>query len=169
MAKQCDLLFQEDPIRIFDALEIFEPDLIILDLNLPRLSGFDLIKLLQEDPAFEKIPIMVFSQHHDVESQKLAYRLGAQHFLAKPCRPSQLFKGAVLFARMAIKVGREPVKRYVMKQVKRRLAEQIDHCEAHSTLRHAAAVHERRSQFDPDRVAGRSIMASVAGGWPVSD
>jgi PleD family two-component response regulator len=161
LGKHCDLIFQSDPLLTFDALELFEPDLVILELILPCLSGFDLMHFMRSESALQSIPIMVFSSAHDVENQKLAYRLGATHFLAKPCRPSQLFKGAVLIARRAL--GHCQAKRLELEEVRQALARRATRQHHHPFLE-AAAAHERhrngKLHFQ------RSIIASVVNKRP---
>lgn len=161
LGKHCDLIFQLDPLLTFDALELFEPDLVILELILPCLSGYALMHFMQSESALQSIPIMVFSSVHDVESQKLAYRLGATHFLAKPCRSSQLFKGAVLIARQAL--GHCQPKRLEMEEVKQELAKRAVSPHHHPFLE-AAAAHERHG--NNKHLIQRSILASVANKRP---
>lgn len=167
LEKLCDLLFRTDPLTVFDTLELFEPDLIIFDLELPYLSGFELLSLIKSEPAFAFIPVMVFSATHDVESQKLAYRLGALHFQTKPCRPSQLFKGACMFARIACDqriCDHRPAKRLPPEQVRQALEERAGRTPTHPLLAAALAAHERRQNGEPR--AERSILASVVSRHP---
>jgi CheY-like chemotaxis protein len=159
LGRHCDLVFQNDPLHLFDALEVFEPDLIILELELPRLSGFELINLIQGEPAFKSIPIMVFSVRHELEDQKLAYRLGASHFQAKPARPSQLFKGAAMFVRLMSR-PRLP-KQCPMEEVPRRLVERQAQHRIHPLLDQVMNV--QKHQYEVGRPGERSILASIAG------
>lgn len=60
------------------------PDLILLDLMLPKLSGFDVCKLLKTDNATWRIPIVIMSTLADPESRQRATEAGADFFIPKP-------------------------------------------------------------------------------------
>ncbi len=60
-----------------------KPDLILLDLLLPDMSGFDILKELRDDSAFKKTPIVVFSNLGEEKDIKQATDLGATAFLIK--------------------------------------------------------------------------------------
>lgn len=60
------------------------PDLILLDLMLPKLSGFDVCKLLKTDNLTWRIPVVIMSTLTDAESRTRAQESGADHFIAKP-------------------------------------------------------------------------------------
>lgn len=61
-----------------------KPDLILLDLMLPKLSGFEVCKLLKTDDATWRIPVVVLSTLTDRESRLRAQEAGADHFIGKP-------------------------------------------------------------------------------------
>ena len=60
------------------------PDLILLDLMLPKLSGFEVCKLLKTDNITWRIPIVIMSTLTDAESRERAKEAGADHFIPKP-------------------------------------------------------------------------------------
>jgi diguanylate cyclase (GGDEF)-like protein len=66
------------------------PDLILLDLGLPDLSGFEVIHLLKEDPATRSIPVIFVSATASVEAKVRALDLGAVDFVTKPFDPIEL-------------------------------------------------------------------------------
>ncbi len=61
-----------------------KPDLILLDLMLPKLSGFEVCKLLKTDNITWRIPIVIMSTLTDAESRERAKEAGADHFIPKP-------------------------------------------------------------------------------------
>ena len=61
-----------------------KPDLVLLDLMLPKLSGFEVCKLLKSDNATWRIPIVIMSTLSDAESRERASAAGADHFIPKP-------------------------------------------------------------------------------------
>jgi signal transduction histidine kinase/CheY-like chemotaxis protein len=74
-----------------DALEkirINKPDLIILDVMMPEMNGFDLAAILKNDPQTMDIPIIVLSI---VQDKARGYRIGVDRYLTKPIDTAQLF------------------------------------------------------------------------------
>ena len=60
-----------------------EPDLILLDMIIPKISGSDLLQRLQKDSTTAKIPVVVFSSLNNVEGIKQAMDAGASEYLSK--------------------------------------------------------------------------------------
>ncbi len=67
-----------------------EIDLVITDLVMPEMDGFELIKRLKERPDLRELPILVTTGLADLESVRKAASLGCSHYLLKPVSPSQL-------------------------------------------------------------------------------
>jgi DNA-binding response OmpR family regulator len=60
-----------------------KPDLILLDLILPRKDGFEVLKELKEDEATKEIPVIVLTNLEDIQSVEKAIELGATTYLVK--------------------------------------------------------------------------------------
>ena len=60
------------------------PDMLILDLKMPRVSGFDVLQWLNEHPDYRVIPAIVWSASADRRDVKHAFCLGAHAYLCKP-------------------------------------------------------------------------------------
>jgi DNA-binding response OmpR family regulator len=60
-----------------------KPDLILLDLILPRKDGFEVLKELKEDENTKEIPVIVLTNLEDIESVEKAIELGATTYLVK--------------------------------------------------------------------------------------
>jgi CheY-like chemotaxis protein len=60
------------------------PQLILLDLKMPRVSGFDLLAWLRSEVAFQKVPVIVLTSSNHESDIKRAYDLGANSYLVKP-------------------------------------------------------------------------------------
>jgi len=67
-----------------------EPNLIILDLKMPGPSGFDVLRWLRAQPPYLRVPVIVLSGSMWPGDIEEAYRLGANSYLVKPCRRSDL-------------------------------------------------------------------------------
>ena len=64
------------------------PDLVISDVHMPRMSGFDMIRILKSEPAMKDIPVIFLSVDTAVRSE--GEDLGAIEYLAKPYKPASL-------------------------------------------------------------------------------
>ena len=60
------------------------PDVILMDLNMPRLSGLELLDILKEDPQLQHIPVIVLTTSDARADQERAHTLGARAFVTKP-------------------------------------------------------------------------------------
>ncbi|MEH2240119.1 response regulator [Nostoc sp.] len=74
----------------FSTIEKFEPDLILLDLKLPDIDGYSLLKKVQHKPDLSKIPIIVVSAFAFKADQELALSLGARRYFVKPFKLKDL-------------------------------------------------------------------------------
>ena len=60
------------------------PNLIILDLNIPRKTGHELLAIIKEDPHLRRIPVIVMSSSHSDEDIRNSYELQANCYIPKP-------------------------------------------------------------------------------------
>ncbi|MBN3939828.1 MAG: response regulator [Nostoc sp.] len=74
----------------FSTIEKFEPDLMLLDLKLPDIDGYSLLKQVQQKPDLSKIPIIVVSAFAFKADQELALSLGACSYFVKPLKLKDL-------------------------------------------------------------------------------
>lgn len=61
-----------------------KPDIILLDLMLPKLDGYKVCRLLKFDERYKHIPIMILSARTQEGDQALAHEMGANQFITKP-------------------------------------------------------------------------------------
>jgi len=61
-----------------------KPDLIILDLMLPKLDGYKVCRMLKFDERYKKIPIMMFTARVQEQDKKLGQEVGADDYITKP-------------------------------------------------------------------------------------
>jgi CheY-like chemotaxis protein len=66
------------------------PALVLLDLKLPRLSGFDVLKWIRAQPQFTHLPVVVFTSSTREEDVAVAYQTGATAYLIKPATAEEL-------------------------------------------------------------------------------
>ena len=67
-----------------------KPDLIILDLMLPKMDGYKVCGLLKSDSRYSKIPIIMFTARAREEDEALGKELGAEGYITKPFEPKLL-------------------------------------------------------------------------------
>ena len=60
------------------------PDLVILDVMLPRLNGFEVLKLAKADPALKSIPVIILTAKGQQQDRHLAEEIGSDGFMTKP-------------------------------------------------------------------------------------
>lgn len=68
------------------------PDIIFLDLQMPRLTGKDFLQQLNEDSALQKIPVTVLSGQSDLIMKDTYQKIGAQNYICKPNSYKQLIE-----------------------------------------------------------------------------
>jgi len=76
-----------------DAISVLEsesPDVLLLDLVMPEVSGFEILTEVRKNPAFKSLPVIVLTSSDDSNTKLNALQLGASDYLAKPIDPSEL-------------------------------------------------------------------------------
>ncbi|MBU1076869.1 MAG: response regulator [Spirochaetes bacterium] len=66
------------------------PDLILMDWMLPKMSGIDAVKLLRGDPSVMNIPIFMLTARSQVNDIDMAFQAGADNYITKPFNPVKL-------------------------------------------------------------------------------
>ena len=81
---------QTEPLGVLDALDDFSPELILLDLYMPKCNGSEIAAVIRQRNEYAGIPIVFLSGESDKDKQLSAMELGGDDFLTKPIRPSHL-------------------------------------------------------------------------------
>jgi len=100
------------------------PDLILLDVMMPEMSGFDVMSHLQSNPATKEIPVIFLTALTDTQNEEHGLRLGAVDFITKPIRPEIVH--ARIKTQLQAKFARDILKNEnfaLEAEVKRRTAE----------------------------------------------
>ncbi len=85
-----DMRFAEDGLIGLDAARDAVPDAIILDIGLPGLDGWEVLSQLRSEPEMVDIRVLVLTAHAQPEMADRAAAGGADAFMTKPFRPSDL-------------------------------------------------------------------------------
>lgn len=98
-----------DPLETLERLERFKPDLVLMDLYMPNISGMELTAIIRERDQFINTPIVFLSGEQDSEKHFEALSAGGDDFLAKPIRPKFLISAVNNRARRARQLARKRV------------------------------------------------------------
>ena len=80
--------------KLFEILEAILPDLILLDIDMPEMNGYEAIKKLKDDERFTDIPVIFLTAKSDSDSEMEGFDLGAVDYITKP------FSGPLLLKRI---------------------------------------------------------------------
>ncbi len=86
-----------DGKRCLEMMDVERPDLLILDLLMPRMDGFAVIRFLRENPAYDKLPIMVLTTVVEDASRRryeleTGMNMDVQDYIQKPVLPGELIR-----------------------------------------------------------------------------
>ena len=73
-----------DGIDALEKLETFTPDVIILDIEMPRMNGYEFMSVLRSDSARKDIPVVMLTSRASEKHRKKAEELGVNHYMTKP-------------------------------------------------------------------------------------
>ncbi|HUF28256.1 MAG TPA: type II/IV secretion system protein [Gemmatimonadaceae bacterium] len=76
----------EDGVRALDEVDRWAPDVVVLDLDLPRLDGYGVLTHLRARRATAQLPVLVLTANGDEDSEVRVFEYGANDFLSKPLR-----------------------------------------------------------------------------------
>ena len=79
-----------DGAEAMEQVDRHNPDLVLLDLNLPNVDGYTVLERLRAHPRTEHLPVIILSARGDEDNEVKVLRLGATDFLTKPFRPRAL-------------------------------------------------------------------------------
>ncbi len=73
-----------DGMEALEKLDTVKPDLMVLDITMPRLNGWDVLRMMQQDAAKADIPVLVLTAHNKDAEKARGWQLGATWYQAKP-------------------------------------------------------------------------------------
>jgi diguanylate cyclase (GGDEF)-like protein len=80
----------DDPQQLWDALESTAPDLLVLDVEMPQVSGIELCQVIRNDPKWSSLPVLFLSTQTDAETVQRMFSVGADDYVSKPIADSEL-------------------------------------------------------------------------------
>ena len=101
-AEGYEILQASDGVQACSVLAEHIPDVIVSDLAMPSMDGFELLRWVRENPRTQRVPFIVLTAYGEVENRNQAIQLGADDFLTKPFNNTELIrKVGNLVSRMA--------------------------------------------------------------------
>jgi DNA-binding response OmpR family regulator len=85
-----DTISEKNSLNIYNTIEKKNPDLLLLDLWMPVLSGDQVLKTLRKNPVTQNLPVIIISASTD--GSKIAHEAGANEYISKPFDMDKLVK-----------------------------------------------------------------------------
>ncbi len=112
----CDLTFAADGEETLEQVKAIEPDLILLDVMMPKRSGFEVCQHLKSDPETSSIMILMVTALNELGDIERAVHAGTDDFLSKPVNKPELLKRVEnMLALKDTRDENEPLRRYIEK------------------------------------------------------
>jgi CheY-like chemotaxis protein len=109
--------------RALDVVRAGLPELILLDVEMPEMDGWEVCARLKGDPATASIPVVFLSGHDDAQERARAFESGAADYVAKPAEPVEVL------ARVGLHIGAARLAREVERlREELRQARSCPHC-----------------------------------------
>jgi two-component system response regulator RpaA len=89
-ADECDIWLASDGEEALAQVAAMRPDLVLLDMLIPKLDGFGVLERLRGDERTADLPVIMLTAVSDVESTQRGFQLGATDYMEKPFSPAQL-------------------------------------------------------------------------------
>jgi len=82
----------QDGLEALDKMEVWSPDLVLLDLRLPKLEGMDVLWEMRQNPKWSNIPVIIISVDSSPQTMLQGWRLGVDSYFIKPFDPDELIR-----------------------------------------------------------------------------
>ncbi len=96
----CDLAVAVDGRDTLEKVASFQPDLILLDVMMPKLSGFEVCRKIKENPATKEIMVLMVTALNELGDIERAVDAGTDDFLSKPVNKIELLKRVEIMLRL---------------------------------------------------------------------
>ena len=92
-----NLITTTDSTRALEIIKREQPDVILLDIMMPHISGLELLESMRSDDRLRDIPVLILTVASDANTRQQALELGAADFLTKPVERNELLKAVASF------------------------------------------------------------------------
>ena len=116
----CEVEHSVDGQDTLAKIKSFRPDLILLDVMMPKLSGFEVCQRLKEDAALRKIMVLMVTALNEAGDIERAVKAGTDDFLSKPVNRTELLKRVENMLKLKdVRDENERLRRYIDEMEKR--------------------------------------------------
>jgi PleD family two-component response regulator len=85
-----DCAVAHDGSEALDIARAKRPDLVLLDISMPKMDGFEALRVIRSEPATKDTPVILISAHHDEDEVVKGFSLGADDYITKPFNSGEL-------------------------------------------------------------------------------
>lgn len=150
--------------QAFKYLEKYTPDLILLDIFMPEIGGFEVMKKLQEHKEWSKIPVIFLTADRKPETETECFKLGANDFITKPFEPM------VMLNRVRRTIELEGYRQDLQKRLDEKTREvELVTIEAITTVANTIDAKDDYTKGHSFRVAAYSEELAKKLGWSEED
>ncbi|MCG9891215.1 MAG: response regulator [Thermosynechococcaceae cyanobacterium MS004] len=84
------ILVATDGVEAWDQLQHTLPDIVVLDIIMPRMNGYEVCRKIKTDPAMQKVPVVLCSSKAEEFDRYWGMKQGADAYVSKPFQPKEL-------------------------------------------------------------------------------
>lgn len=99
LSKDHDVATAENGLDGLEVLDLYEPDFVIVDYNMPQMDGLEMVELMRRHPHFHHTPALFLTGNEERNLPKRAHEVGINLFLRKPIEPERLRRAVAHFIR----------------------------------------------------------------------
>ncbi len=88
----CEVVSVMDPLKALDFIASFQPDLVVLDLMMPRMSGIEICQRIKADPRWQSVMVLILSAKEGQTDRIKGLEIGADEYVSKPFHVSSLVR-----------------------------------------------------------------------------
>lgn len=156
-----------DGAQGYDRAVAGEPDLILLDVNMPRMDGFAMCRRLKATPATAAIPVIFLSSGSNLDQRLTGLHSGACDYVLKPCSPEEVLARIRIHlslsrpnapARETAAAGRSDGDQVLVSAAKCYLQDHLAASPSLESLAHLLGTHEKRLSQAFRRCAGMTVF-----------
>ena len=157
-----DIVTLSQPADLYEILDLLEPDLLILDVMMPKITGFQLTEILRKNPATRELPIILLSAKSAPSEVKHGYRLGATLYLTKPFAPDRLVKNVA--TQFQVSPPSIKAKTQSIEEIAGQMELKPAYLKGHLAM--GSNIHRKQSAIDPRKMMQSRLRASLAARQP---
>ncbi|MBN1968902.1 MAG: response regulator [Candidatus Delongbacteria bacterium] len=92
LLKDFEIISISEPLKFYDLAKEIRPDLFLLDVEMPVLSGLTICKILKNDPELKETPVIFLTSRDDIHDIFLGFNVGASDYITKPYQMHELMQ-----------------------------------------------------------------------------